>query len=63
MNPLAPGLLVAAFAGELPPLAPDLETAIRERMAVDTDLRDPGLFRDAPGRRLLRMHGRSQQRV
>ncbi|MGC9992237.1 MAG: PaaI family thioesterase [Candidatus Cybelea sp.] len=32
MNPLAPGLLLAPYPGELPPLAPELETAIRERM-------------------------------
>ena len=32
MNPLAPGLFMAPYSGELPPLAPDTEKAIRTRM-------------------------------
>jgi uncharacterized protein (TIGR00369 family) len=32
VNPLAPGLLMAPYSGELPPLAPDMEKAIRDRM-------------------------------
>ncbi|MGA8384378.1 MAG: PaaI family thioesterase [Candidatus Cybelea sp.] len=32
MNPLAPGLLMAPYSGELPPLSPDFEKAIRDRM-------------------------------
>ena|GEM_PF-106462 len=32
MNPLAPGLLMAPYSGELPPLEADSEKAIRERM-------------------------------
>ena len=32
VNPLAPGLLMAPYCGELPPLAPDMEKAIRDRM-------------------------------
>jgi uncharacterized protein (TIGR00369 family) len=33
MTPLAPGLLMAPYSGEIPPLAPELERAARERMA------------------------------
>jgi uncharacterized protein (TIGR00369 family) len=32
VNPLAPGLLMAPYSGELPPLEPDMEKAIRDRM-------------------------------
>jgi uncharacterized protein (TIGR00369 family) len=32
VNPLAPGLLMAPYSGGLPPLAPDIEKAIRDRM-------------------------------
>jgi uncharacterized protein (TIGR00369 family) len=32
VNPLAPGLLMAPYSGVLPPLAPDIEKAIRDRM-------------------------------
>lgn len=33
-SPLAPGLLMTPYSGELPLLAPELETSIRERMAA-----------------------------